>query len=250
MPDFVTQALATPGLGWLTLAVLAAGIVRGFSGFGSALIIMPVGSSVLSPFAAIAFLTVVELFGPLPNLPNALRFGKAIEVGKLLIGALIGLPIGLALLSSVSQVAFSWVVSICVLALLVILSKGWRYTGNVKSSGVAGIGALGGFMAGIAGLPGPPVILFYMASVNAIATIRANFLLYLLGIDVIMIASFLFLGELDWNAVLMAVILIVPYMCANTLGARWFRPDAERIYRLVAYAIIGASAILGLPIWS
>ena len=250
MPDWITTALATPGLGWLVLSIVAAGLVRGFSGFGSALIIMPVASSVLSPFAAILFLTVVEMFGPLPNLRNALQNGALREVGMLLFGAAVGLPVGLALLSLVSPEAFNWAVSIAVLLLLITLMFGWRYEGELRPSGVTGVGVLGGFMAGIIGIPGPPVIMFYMASRNAITTIRANFLLYLLGIDVIMVTCFVFLGEFDWNAFFVALLLILPYMAANAGGALLFRPDAERAYRAVAYVIIAASAILGLPIWS
>jgi uncharacterized membrane protein YfcA len=177
MPDWITTALATPGLGWLVLSIVAAGLVRGFSGFGSALIIMPVASSVLSPFAAILFLTVVEMFGPLPNLRNALQNGALREVGMLLFGAAVGLPVGLALLSLVSPEAFNWAVSIAVLLLLITLMFGWRYEGELRPSGVTGVGVLGGFMAGIIGIPGPPVIIFYMASRNAItmpaAMIRA-----------------------------------------------------------------------------
>lgn len=211
---------------------------------------MPAASSVLSPFAAIAFLTVLELFGPLPNLRNALEMGSQREVSRLLLGAVLGLPLGLALLSSVSPTVFNWTVSLVVLGLLIALLKGWRYEGRLRPRAVTGIGGLGGFMAGISGLPGPPVILFYMASRNAIATIRANFLLYLLGIDVIMIVSFLVLDALNWTAVILAILMILPYMAANAGGALLFRAEAEGHYRAVAYTIIAASALFGLPVWT
>ena len=40
MPDRLNDALALPGIGWLMIVLLLAGLVRGFSGFGSALIII------------------------------------------------------------------------------------------------------------------------------------------------------------------------------------------------------------------
>lgn len=250
MPDILSQALATPGLVWLALAIFVAGLVRGFSGFGSALIIMPVASSVLSPFAALAFLTTVELFGPIPNLPNALRMGRKREAALLIFGAALSMPLGLILLSQMSAEVFSWIVSLVVLCLLVILISGWRYTGALSQSGVTAIGALGGFCAGFAGLPGPPVIMFYMSSVTQIAVIRANFLLYLLGIDVLMIAALVYLDALDVTAILLGLILMLPYILANAIGAQFFNPKAERSYRTVAYIIIAISAMLGLPIWT
>ena len=42
MPDWASEVLAIDGLSWLLLAVCVAGTVRGFAGFGSAMIIMPV----------------------------------------------------------------------------------------------------------------------------------------------------------------------------------------------------------------
>jgi len=223
--------------------------VRGFSGFGSALIIMPVASSVLSPFAAIAFMTVVEFFGPLPNLRNAVQHGSLREVGLLWLGVLLALPVGLALLTQVSPEVFNWAVSVVVMVLLGLLVLGWRYSGQLRPASVVGIGGMGGFLAGIVGLPGPPVIMFYMASTQAIAVIRANFLLYLLGVDMIMIVSFALLGTLDLVAIVLAVVLIVPYMIANAAGAMLFNPDAEIVFRRVAYGIIAASAVVGLPVW-
>ena len=246
MPEALSQALAVPGLGWLTLAVLVAGLVRGFSGFGSAMIIMPVASSVLSPFGAIAFLIVVELFGPLPNLPDALRNGDRRDVARLMLGAVLGLPLGLLGLSTLSPVLFGWGVSIIVIVLLILLMAGWRYQGVIGPGMIIGVG---GFLSGLAGLAGPPVIMVYMASRRPIAVIRANFLLYLLCIDILMLVAFGLLGELHLDLVLVGVLLIVPYVLANMAGARLFRPEAERAFRTVAYVIIAASALLGLPIW-
>ncbi|MEP4194173.1 MAG: sulfite exporter TauE/SafE family protein [Aliishimia sp.] len=249
MLDLINQALALPGLGWLVGALMVAGLVRGFSGFGSALIIMPVASSVLSPFAAIAFLTVVEFFGPLPNLRDALRKGSIREVGLLTLGVVVALPVGLTLLSQVSPEVFNWIVSCVVLVLLALLIAGWRYNGQLRPTSIVGIGCSGGFLAGLVGIPGPPVIMFYMASSQAISVIRANFLLYLFSVDVIMIVSFVLLGTLDIVAIVVALLMVLPYMAANVIGASLFNPNAERTFRLVAYAIIAASAVVGLPIW-
>ena len=92
--------------------------------------------------------------------------------------------------------------------------------------------------------------MLYMASKLPIATIRANFLLYLLGIDIVLLSIFAVLGRLEAAVVMIGVILIPIYILANVVGARLFNPDAERAFRLVAYMVIAASAILGLPVWS
>ncbi|WP_299603237.1 TSUP family transporter [uncultured Tateyamaria sp.] len=249
MAQLITETLALPGLWWLVVAIIAAGLVRGFAGFGSGMIIMAAASSVLSPFAALAFLVVVELWGPLPNLRAALRVGDLREAKFLLLGVAVGLPVGLWTLSFVEPEMFGWGVSVAILILLGALLSGWRYSGPMGPRMIAGVGTFGGFLGGLAGIPGPPVILLYIASAKAIAVIRANFLLYLLGIDVMMLGIFLVFGLLDAQAVLIGLVLVPLYMMANVAGAWLFDPTAERLFRAVAYIVIAVSAILGLPIW-
>ena len=52
------------------------------------------------------------------------------------------------------------------------------------------------------------------------------------------------------TAVVLGVVCVPVYMGANAVGAWLFDPKAERLFRRVAYIVIGVSAILGLPLWS
>lgn len=249
MPEVLTSLLAIEGLGWLLLAVFVAGLVRGFVGFGSAMIIMPVASSVLSPVEAVIFLMAAEMLGPLPNLPAAWRDGAPRDVGRLMIGAVLALPLGLWCLSRMDPGTFGWLISVIVIVLLVLIVSGWRYRGELTRGLTMMTGGLGGFMTGFSGIPGPPVIMLYMASKLPIATIRANFLLYLLAIDIVLFPLMWVLGLMVWKIALLGLIFGIPNVIANMLGARLFNPEAERMFRSVAYLVIACSAILGLPIW-
>lgn len=249
MPDILVAAFATEGLIWLVAAVLVAGIVRGFAGFGSAMIIMPVASSVLTPVEAVVFMLTAELIGPLPNAPAAWRDGTPKDVGRLIFGAALALPLGVFALSTMDETQFGWVVSFAVIGLLMLTVSGWRLKGELTKRLTVMTGAVGGFMTGFVGLSGPPVIMLYMASKLPIAVIRANFLLYLLALDVMMLPLLWGVGLMSWSIVFLGLLVGIPNLIANMLGARLFDPSAERIFRTVAYLVIAASAILGLPLW-
>ncbi|WP_300029147.1 sulfite exporter TauE/SafE family protein [uncultured Roseobacter sp.] len=250
MPELLGGLLETEGLSWLIAGVIAAGLVRGFAGFGSGMIIMATASSVLPPVSAVIFMMMAELIGPLPNLRAAWREGAPRDVGRLMIGATIMVPVGIWCLANMSAEFFGWIVSFLVLLLLAMLMTGWRYKGELTPRLTVGTGALGGFMSGFAGIPGPPVIMLYMSSRLPIAVIRANFLLYLLAIDVVMIAVFWGSGLFVWEIAVLGLLAGLPNLVANMIGARLFDPEAERIFRIVAYIVIAASAILGLPLWN
>jgi uncharacterized membrane protein YfcA len=249
MPDILTTALATDGLIWLVIAVFVAGLVRGFAGFGSAMIIMPVASSVLTPVEAVVFVITAELIGPMPNALAAWREGTPREVGRLALGAMLALPFGVWALSSMDATLFGWAVSIAVIILLILTVSGWRLKGELTKSLTVAAGAIGGFMTGFAGIPGPPVIMLYMASRLPVSVIRANFLLYLVVLDLMLFPLLWALGLMNWPIAFLGLLVGIPNLVANMLGARLFDPSAERVFRIVAYLVIAASAIVGLPLW-
>ncbi|MEH6740193.1 MAG: sulfite exporter TauE/SafE family protein [Sulfitobacter sp.] len=249
MPDILTTALATDGLIWLVVAVFIAGLVRGFAGFGSAMIIMPVASSVLTPVEAVVFVITAELIGPLPNALAAWREGTPREVGRLAFGAVLALPFGVWALSSMDATLFGWAVSIAVIILLILTVSGWRLKGELTKPLTVTAGAIGGFMTGFAGIPGPPVIMLYMASRLPVSVIRANFLLYLVVLDLMLFPLLWALGLMNWPIAFLGLLVGIPNLVANMLGARLFDPSAERVFRIVAYLVIAASAIIGLPLW-
>ncbi len=249
MPDALAAALAVPGLGWLAAAVFVAGLVRGFAGFGTAMVYLPVAGQFLSPFEALTTLVVMDMIGPLPNMPRALRDGHPRDLLRLMAGLVLALPLGVFVLSLVAPEVFRYGVSLAALILLALLVGGWRWRGALKGWMITLTGGLGGFLAGAVGLPGPPVIMLYMAAPHPARVIRANITVYLLLADAVMIAVLRAFGHLVVGALVLGAVLALPYLAGNVAGALLFRPEAERSYRIVAYAIIAASALSGLPLW-
>jgi uncharacterized protein len=249
MPDAFAGALATEGLWLLAAGAFLAGIVRGFTGFGTAMVYLPVAAQVLGPFQALTTLIIMDLVAPLIHVRRALRDGHPGDVLRLAAGALFALPLGVLVLSLVAPEVFRYAVSITALTMLVLLVSGVRYRGAMTRPLIFGTGALGGFLGGSVGLPGPPVIMLYMASALPASAIRANMMVYLILADAIMIVVLYWNGFLVWSAVALGGLMILPYISGNWIGGRLFRPEAELAYRLVAYGIIAGSALLGLPVW-
>ncbi|WP_220748244.1 MULTISPECIES: sulfite exporter TauE/SafE family protein [Jannaschia] len=252
MPADILEQTGLDFAGVLLLcgAAALAGFVRGFSGFGSALIYIPLAASVLPPIWVLITLTVMDMLGPLPTVPRALRDGTPRQVLALgAVAALFLLP-GLWLLDIVGQDGFRWLVSGVCFATVGLLLAGWRWRGGL-GPGVIGVsGALSGFLGGVTGLSGPPVILTYMAAPLPVAVIRANILVYLVLWDVILLTVLALQGQLQVAPLALGALLILPYLTANLVGARLFDPKREGPYRAAAYVIIATVALTTLPIWS
>lgn len=250
MPDTLLAALETPGLWWLATAAFVAAVVRGFSGFGTALVFLPAAAQVLPPVWAVIVLTVMDAFGPLPILPRAWRECHRNDLRRLLIGTVITVPIGVLILRNTDPEIYRYGISGLALIMLVILLSGFRYSGEVSRPMVYGIGGGAGFVGGVAGLPGPVVILFYMASRHGPAVIRANTHLYLWAFDILFFTALILQGGFVGTAAWIGLFMVVPTFIGNLVGTAIFNPDRERLYRTAAYIIIAASAISALPFWN
>ena len=80
MIALIEQILFFDGLAWLIITVVFAGLVRGFAGFGTALVFMPIAAAVTSPVWAIIIMMSFDIFGPIALLPRAWRDGESTEV--------------------------------------------------------------------------------------------------------------------------------------------------------------------------
>ncbi|MDE9451737.1 sulfite exporter TauE/SafE family protein [Aliiroseovarius sp. Z3] len=246
MPDLLADALTLPGLGWLVIIAFVAGLVRGFAGFGTALIFLPVAAQIIDPVWAVTVLIVMDLAGPAPAIPRALKDGHPKDLMRLVVATALALPFGMAALFTVDPQLFKLAVSVISLIMLAALMSGKRYQGEVTPPIVWTTGGIAGMLGGAVGIPGPPVILLYMASSLPARVIRANTTAYLFFFDVMMLIGFAFAGRLVGPPLILGLLIMVPNLLGNLAGGMVFNPRYESLYRYVAYLIIAASSLSGL----
>lgn len=250
MPEAFGAALATPGLPWLLLAIGVAGVVRGFTGFGTALIFVPVAGIFLAPQVVVGVMMLTGLVSSAALLPRAWGQADRREVGLLALAAVLTVPLGLWLMTQLDPVLIRWCVAVIAGITLAALISGWRFSGRVNHPQLAGIGAAAGGIGGLTGLTGPAVILFYLAGQSVAQRVRANTILFLAALDVVIVANLLFRGAVTAGLVTLALVLAVPYLITSLIGQALFDPRHERLYRWAAYAVIGLAVLSGLPLWT
>jgi uncharacterized protein len=230
------------------VAALLAGVVRGFSGFGSALILSPSLSALYGPAVAVPVALLLELVLSGPFVPPAARLVDRRRTLLLCVAAAVMVPVGAYLLSVVDERALRWAICALVFAAVAILGFGWRYHGRPSDAATAATGALSGLFGGSTGLTGPPVIFFELAGSAPIERMRASFIMFFAWVDVIALVSFAVTGTLAARPVLIAVLLLAPYLAAAAVGARLFGRASEAFYRRLAVVILAAVAVVSLPL--
>jgi uncharacterized protein len=223
------------------------GTARGFSGFGSALIFMPLASSFAAPRLVAALLLIIDFVAAAPLLPNAWKHADRKATAVMVAGALVGVPIGTWFLSRFEPVTTRWIISGFVFALLLLLLSGWRYRGKEHPTLSVGIGGLSGFCSGLAQTGGPPIVGYWLGRPLPSVIARANILLFFGASDFFSLVSYSLTGLITANAVRFSLLVGPVYGVGVWFGACLFGRASERIFRAICYGLIAAAVIVGLP---
>jgi uncharacterized membrane protein YfcA len=248
--DFLLNLLSDSAFQWAALATILAGLVRGFSGFGAAMMFVPIVSVVYEPKVAVAALYLIDVVTPLPLVPKAWKEFNSKEVTPIVIGAMLTVPLGIYILKVVDPIYLRFAISSCIILLIVLIASGWRYKGIISQKVCLGLGTISGLAGGIASLYGPPLILFWMSRNSAAKTIRANIIMFFFYMIIVTGISLWFGGLLPREVFTIAIPLIPIYGIAIWVGAKSFRASSESLFKKVAYTLITFVAISSLPIWN
>src|SRR5215510_8592028 len=129
MPDL----LAAPFLISAAVACIA-GMVRGFAGFGAAMLMTPVFSALYGPAVGVALCLLLEIAVALPLVPSTVRLVDWRRIGLLLLAAAVGVPIGNLVLTRTEPEPMRWAISAIVLSTVVLLACGWRFAGKPRTT--------------------------------------------------------------------------------------------------------------------
>src|SRR6187399_1144801 len=154
------------------------GVLRGFSGFGSALIYVPLMAAVYEPRIAAVTLLITDSVASMPFTVGETRRCNWREVAPVSLAAIATIPLGVLALQYFEPVTLRWGIAILVLSLLAVMMSGWRYHVEPRVPVSVGVGLVAGIGAGAVQISGPAAIIYWLGGPNSAATIRANLMVY------------------------------------------------------------------------
>lgn len=237
--------LMTPTTAVAAALVAFAGVLRGFSGFGSAMVLAPSLAALYPLTEAVPLVILLEVALSFQLLPGAMRLVVWREIGVMSAAALPGLAAGAWLLTTVPGQTLRIGVSLLIVLFLVLIAFQVRRHGPKTAAGLGAAGVLSGVANGASGVGGPPIVLYYLAGDDGSAAVRATVICYFFVIDVASAAIFGVQGLLTRDVLLLTLVCAPAAVAGVWLGSRWFDGASEQLYRRVAYGIIAAAALVG-----
>ena len=234
MPDLLS-------LSFLIAAIVAlvAGMVRGFAGFGAAMVMTPVFSALYGPAIGVALCLLLEIVVALPLVPRTVGMVNWRRIGLILAAAVVGAPLG----TMIAPEPMRWVISAIVLAAVAMLASGWRYHGKPHTAATLTAGVSSGFLNGLSGMAGPPIIFYYLAGNEPAAEVRANLTTYFIFVDLIALVVFAARDLIGWSTCVQGLALAPAVIVGGLLGERLFPLASDVFYRRLALCLLVAVAI-------
>ena len=225
------------------ITLFISGLIRGFSGFGSAMVNAPILSLLWGPTVGIPVAALIELVPAIQLTPKAIPNANWRLVWLMGIPALILIPLGSWLLTTVPADFIRRFVALIVLMLVITLWSGWRYKGKRTTSSTILVGSCSGLLSGATGMGGPPVILYLMAGKESAKELRAILVCYFTIILVGLMISFGFLGLFSQSVIWQTIFLVLPFLIGIFIGALLFPLAAEKTYRNISLLFLVISSL-------
>ena len=238
--DYVTLIVAG-------VIACVAGVVRGITGFGGAMVMAPPLALLLGPQLAVPVILVLESVAAAPMLVQTRHRVQWKVIGAIILAACVTVPLGVLALIAVDPTIIRRAIAITVIVFAIVLLRGWRYAGRPRLATSVGLGAVSGAMLGATSIGGPPVILYLLSGPDPIETTRANLTLYVAVSSLIGVAMLWHQGVFDARAGWTSVLLAPAYYLGLVLGLRLFPRFSDTRFRqftLVLLIVVSTGILL------
>jgi uncharacterized protein len=233
------------GAVWMGVATLVAAFVRGYSGFGYSAMVIAASTLVTNPLNFVAVVIIAEMLMTAQAWRGVGPDVDWTRVKSLLLGAVIGLPVGLWALTAISEDAARAVISAYVLVMCLILFGGWRLRAEVGAGGTFTTGIVSG-LANAPGMGGLPVAAFFAAQPMSAATFRATLVAYFPILDLYSAPLYFWHGLVTWDTLWASLIILPLTFLGNWLGGRHFFNTDPQDFRRFAILLLAGLAAMGL----
>lgn len=229
----------------ILVVVGLASFIQVVSGFGSALVAVPLLAMFVGAKTAVVGITI--LF-PLISLRILMRSHADVRwraAATVFAASLVGLPVGLVIISAANDHVLQGSIAIVVLLFTALLWRGFTIPehGPVVD---AGVGFASGVLATSTGTNGPPLVIALQARGLEPSPFRATLSAVFLAQSVASIAAFALAGRIDGGAMRVFTAGLPALVVATFAGERAFASIGTARFRVLVFALLCSGAAASL----
>lgn len=145
----------SPDLLWIAAGGIVGGFVNGLSGFGMAIVAMPLWLQALTPANAASLAAICAVIAHAQSISMVMHAMDVRRLTPFIVGGLLGIPVGTWLLTGIDEASFRfWTGAVIIVYCAVMLSGRVRVTVDAGRLADGAVGFGGGVMGALSGLSG------------------------------------------------------------------------------------------------
>jgi len=231
---------------FIIFTVFIASIIRGFNGFGFSATCISGFSFILPAIEIVPIILALEVIISIFMVPYIWNKIDWKFVFKILLGIIIGSPIGLYLLKHLNPETTHLSVCLLVIFFSILLMKGYSNQKINNNYGKVITGIISGTLNGLTTLGGMPVALFLLTTGIQPVVIRGSLaaLFFLTDIYAFILSSFA--GIVDMITIYRVIPLIFILPMGVFIGNKFFIKSKEETYRKIVFYFLIFISVLGI----
>ena len=144
-------------------AIFIAAFIRGYSGFGFSALAVTSLLLILPPAEVVPTAFLLEIVASIFMLPMVWRSIDWQKLNLLVLGVLLGTPVGVLFLAKIPQDPVRFTISGLVILTCILLWKNFRLQNESGKKRLLFFGGISGLVNGAAGIGGLPIVLFLLS---------------------------------------------------------------------------------------
>jgi uncharacterized membrane protein YfcA len=231
---------------FVVLTVFIASIIRGFNGFGFSATCISGFSFILPTIEIVPIILALEVIISIFMVPYIWNKIDWKFVFKILIGIIIGSPIGLYLLKYLPSETTHLVVCLLVIFFSILLMKDYSNKRINNNYGKIFTGIISGTLNGLTTLGGMPVALFLLITSVQAAVIRGSLAALFFLTDIYAFILSFFSNIVDITVINRVIPLIIILPIGVFIGNKFFVKSKEETYRKVVFYFLIFISMFGI----
>ena len=224
------------------LAAFGSAFVRGLTGFGMAILLVPILALALTPIDAVLLANFLSIF---IGLSEIVRLVRGAERSAWIIAGIVLLtaPFGFLALSMTGPGIARLVIALIAFSAFLAILLPRRPAAQPGMMATGSVGVVSGLMTGYAGMPGPPVVPYYVGRDIPRETAKASMMLIFTIAPFAGLATGAAMQVLDWQLGALALCLFPAVLIGNRLGDKASGRVGDTVWRSFVGIVLAGAAI-------
>lgn len=230
---------------YLVPIVFFAGIVRGYAGFGFAVIAVIGLNLFLDPIKSVPIVLALDFICSISLIREATKHADKKTFRILASGSILGIPIGLLLLYLLPAIWLKLAICSFVLILVMLLIKKAKPSQNDSFGKKLLTGVASGVGTSSASIGGPMILYYILSSPLNVRAQRATMILFFIVSELVALIG-LGLSQSSSNEVYLAIAcLLVPTMIGVKIGQFFFNKRPPTSFKSISLPLMVLVAVVG-----